>query len=39
MIILEKIMSDKHPVTEKERVDPEGQDVIESAADFVTLGE
>ena len=30
---------DKHPVTEKERVNFEGQDVIESAPDFVTLGE
>ena len=32
-------MADKHPVTEEERVDSEGQDMIESAADFVTLGE
>ena len=39
MIILEIVMSDKHPVTEKEQVDSEGQDVIESTADFVTLGE
>ena len=32
-------MSDKLPVTEKERVNSEGQDVIESTQDFVTLGE
>ena len=39
MLIREKVMSDKHPVTEREQVSSEGQDVIESGADFVTLGE
>ena len=35
---VEQVMSGKHSETVKERVKSGGKDVVETAADFVTLG-